>query len=185
MAHVETHPTIEHHSEEENPQPIRVGVFSNLGVADRVVERLLDAGFTREQITVVCSNQAVQRHFESFHHQDPAGSHTKEAVVTGGAIGAVLGGLTGTAAAVATGGVGLLIAGGIALGAGGGVGGLVGAMMTRGIEKEVANYYDQAVLGGRILVAAEESTSNPTATLAEAERIFEDAGTEPLPMREG
>jgi hypothetical protein len=43
----------------------------------------------------------------------------------------------------------LLISGGSALG------GFLGTMLTRGDEKEVSNYYDQAVRLGKILVAVD------------------------------
>ena len=58
--------------------------------------------------------------------------------------------------AIATGSVVLWVAGPAVAGALGVAGGLVGAMSTRGVEKEIANYYQQAVLAGSILVAAEE-----------------------------
>ncbi|MEX0713629.1 MAG: hypothetical protein WD278_14825, partial [Pirellulales bacterium] len=76
-------------------------------------------------------------------------------------------------------------AGGLAAWTGGVVGGLVGAMMTRGVEKELADYYDQAVLKGRILVAAEVAGDEENASLAEAERVFREAGAEPVSLPEG
>ena len=69
------------------------------------------------------------------------------------------------ALASSTGGLGLLVFGPMFLSsacAGALVGGLVGAMTTRGIEKEIANYYDQAVVQGKILVAAECMARWPT-----------------------
>ena len=69
--------------------------------------------------------------------------------------------------------------------AGGVVGGLAGAMMTRGVEKELANYYDQAVQDGKMLVAAEAKDREDTAGLAKASQILADAGAEPVPLREG
>jgi hypothetical protein len=58
-------------------------------------------------------------------------------------------------------------------------------MTTRGIEKELANYYDQAVVAGKILVAAEITSKHPSPPLSEAERVLADAGAEPLALREG
>ena len=57
-------------------------------------------------------------------------------------------------------------------------------MMTRGVEKELADYYDQAVVRGKILVAAEDRNPAGRARLAEAARVLEEAGAEPLPLRE-
>ena len=166
-------------------RPIRAGVFETVAAADAAVRALLDAGFTEDQITVVCSNEAVEAKFRPFEHQEPAGTHTPAAALTGGAIGAVIGGLSAAVATVATGGAGLLIFGGLAAWAGGVVGGLGGAMMTRGVEKELANYYDQSVQAGKILVAAEAPHRDDVAALARASQILADAGAEPVPLREG
>lgn len=166
-------------------RPIRVGVFSTVAAADRAVHALLEAGFAKDQITVLCSDDALESHFREFEHQDPAGTFMPAAAVAGGTIGAVLGGLTALVGVAATGGVALLAAGGVAAWAGGIFGGLVGAMMTRGVEKELANYYDQAVVAGKILVAAEVTPERPTPSLAAAAQVLEEAGAEPLALREG
>jgi len=164
--------------------PLRVGVFDTPAEADAAVDELLAAGFTTEQVTVICSRHAVQEHFARFEHQDPAGSKTPAAALTGGVLGAALGGLVAVAGAVTTGGAALLVAGGLAIWSGGVVGGLVGAMMTRGVEKELANFYDQAVAGGRILVAAEEADPQRRANLDVAARILASHGVEPMPLPE-
>jgi hypothetical protein len=168
-------------------RPIRVGIFDSVSQADSAVEELLRAGFTPEQVTVICSEQAVQQHFKQFEHQDPAGTNTPAAALTGGACGAALAGVATVALATiaSLGGIALLAAGGIALWGGGVVGGLVGAMMTRGVEKELANYYDQAVSRGQILVAAEQEDPNRQAMLARAAEIFARHGVDSLPLREG
>jgi len=165
-------------------RPIRVAVFPSILQADQAVEGLLKLGFDSSQITVICSDENTSRHFEAFRHQDQAGSHSGAAAAVGGAIGATLGGLAAVVGTVATGGIGLLAAGGVAAWAGGAVGGLMGAMMTRGIEKELANYYDQAVVRGKILVAVDGPEADST-ELAAAVRIFEQAGAEPVALPEG
>ncbi|MCE9553275.1 MAG: hypothetical protein K8T91_07845 [Planctomycetes bacterium] len=169
----------------ERQRPIRVGIFASIAAADRAVEQLLGAGFTKDSISVICSNQAIEQHFKAFEHQDPAGMHAPAATLIGGTIGAVLGGLSVAAGAVATGGLALLATAPIAMWGGFASGGLIGAMMTRGVEKELANYYDQAVAKGRILVAAESHETNHAEQLAIAERIFTEAGAEPISLSEG
>jgi hypothetical protein len=166
-------------------KPIRVGIFSSIDDADRAVAALLDAGFTAEEITVVCSDKAIERHFHSFEHQEPAGSHTATAVTAGGVIGAALGGLTAIAGVATTGGVGLLVAGAFAVSTGGLVGGFIGAMTTRGVDKELANFYDQAVTQGKILVAAEDHSEAQRQSLAQAAKIFDDAGAQSMALPEG
>jgi outer membrane lipoprotein SlyB len=165
--------------------PIRVGVFASIEAADKAVDALLKAGFTANQITVICSDRRKEQHYRRFEHQHPAGAHTANAAVTGGAIGAALGGLSVLAGAVTTGGVGLLAAGGLAAWAGGIVGGFVGAMITRGVEKELANYYDQAVTRGKILVAAEDRSEAQLAMLDKATWILAELGAEPVALPEG
>ncbi|HEY5311014.1 MAG TPA: general stress protein, partial [Pirellulales bacterium] len=75
-------------------KPIRVGVFSTMAQADHAVRDLLAAGFTKDHITVICSDKFTEQHFHQYDHQQPAGSHTTSAATAGGAIGALLGGLT-------------------------------------------------------------------------------------------
>ena len=168
-------------------RPIRVGIFNSAIEADRAVAELLAAGFSPQQVTVICSEATVQRHFKQFEHQDPAGAHTAAAAMTGGALGAAVGGVATLAlASLATlGGVALVAAGGIALWGGGVVGGLVGAMMTRGVEKELANYYDQAAEKGQILVAAEQEDPARSKMLSQAVEVFARHGVEPVALREG
>jgi hypothetical protein len=168
----------------QNPS-LEVGIFDSVEDARKAVHRLLDAGFSKEQLTVVCSDEAKERYFREFEHQDPAGTHTPTATIVGGTIGALLGGLTVIASAIATGSLALWAAGPITAWAGGVAGGLVGAMMTRGIEKELANFYQQAVVAGQILVAAEDHGPKHSQKLAQAAQILAESGAKPLPLREG
>ena len=78
---------------EKQTRSVRAGVFSTVTATEEAVSRLLAAGFTPPQITVICSDETKERHFREFEHQEQAGSNTPAAVATGGAIGATLGGL--------------------------------------------------------------------------------------------
>lgn len=57
--------------------------------------------------------------------------------------------------------------------------------MTRGVEKELGNFYQQAVVNGQILVAAEEHGPNSQRRLSEAAQILARAVAQPLQMLEG
>ncbi len=162
-----------------------IGLFATVDEAEAAVRGLLDAGFDKEQITVICSDESKERYFTEFEHQEPAGTFTTAAAFAGGAIGALLGGLPVIGVAVATGSVVLWVAGPALAGAFGLAGGLVGAMATRGIEKEIANYYQQAVMDGLILVAAEAKGPNRIRRLVETAQIFSAIGAKPLSLREG
>jgi hypothetical protein len=166
-------------------RPLEVGVFNSIDGARSAVRGLVNAGFSADQITVVCSDETKERYFKEFEHQEPAGTFTPTASIAGGTIGAIVGGLAVVASAVATGSLALWAAGPISAWAGGVAGGLVGAMMTRGVEKELANFYQQAVINGQILVAAEDHSSGSAAHLAQAAHILSDAGAQPMPLREG
>jgi len=157
---------------------LRVGVFSTVKQAQRVVEKLLAAEFPQAKITVICSNETRQKQFAEFEHQPPHVAPT--AIAAGSIVGATLGGLAAIVAGMATGGVALIFSGGAATWAGAVVGGLVGGMMTRGVDRELADYYEQAVLQGKILVAAEDDRPDAAEHLATAERIFAENGALPL-----
>jgi hypothetical protein len=160
-----------------------VGVFDTVIAARTAVEKLTAAGFAADQITVVCSDHSKADLFREFKHQDPAGTHTAEAALGGSAIGATLGSLAIIASAAATGSVALWAAGPIFAWTGGVAGGLVGAMMSRGIERELANYYQQSVLDGEILIAADLGTSPQRQR--QAADIFAECGAKPLELRKG
>ena len=149
--------------------PVRAGVYSRVEDAQRAVTSLRDAGFTTEQITVVCSDDTKERHFKEFEHQQPAGKNTPAAAATGGTLGAALGGIATGALGVAIGGPAFIVLGGAGLITGAIVGGFLGAMARRGVDKEAADYYDQAVMHGKLLVAVE--TDDPQRQ-ERAARIF-------------
>ncbi|HEX3599863.1 MAG TPA: hypothetical protein VHU84_06945 [Lacipirellulaceae bacterium] len=168
-----------------NTKPLEAGVFNSIDDARDAVRGLLAAGFTPANITVVCSDETKERYFSEFEHQDPAGTYTPGAAIAGGTIGALIGGLAVIGSAVATGSLALWAAGPISAWAGGVAGGLVGAMMTRGVEKELANFYQQAVVSGQILVAAEDHGPESAARLSRAAQILGKSGGHPVPLAEG
>lgn len=162
---------------EQRPRPIHVAVFDDVPTAAAAINDLRGTGFTKEEISVLCSNEHRERLFQEYVHEEPAGSHSEEALTRAG-VGAV--GLGG--AAVLT---GLLTSAGtaiFAIGAFAGiaaVGTFISLMMTRGAEKELADYYDQAVIEGRILVAVE--TDDP-ARQKQADAIFRRHGEPPAAL---
>jgi hypothetical protein len=164
-------------------RPIRAGVFSTVADAKRAVNDLLQAGFSPSQISVVCSDPKKEQLFHEFEHQEPAGTFAPEAAIAGGAAGAIIGSLGVLASAIATGGIALWAAGPIVV-AGGAAGGLIGAMTSRGVEKELANYYQQAVLEGNILVAVDQQNADWN-RLEQAAKILSKSGTRPVSLPEG
>jgi len=166
-----------HKKHEEIEHPVEVGVFERIQDADLAIQILLEEGYSKDDITVICP-KCGEHDFEEFHRKEPSGSHTVKGVASGGAIGAVLGGLIALGAAT-TGGAALLFAGGLLAGMSGGAvaGGFVGAMLTRGFEPEVADLFDQALDQGKILVAV-EGDAEELGKLDRVQAIFAQAGAE-------
>jgi len=166
-------------------RPIRIGVFESVQKAHQAVQNLLNAGFTKDQITVICSDKHRERLFREFEHQDPAGTTTPVKAVAGAGVGAAIGGAAALISAIATGAIAFLIAGGVVVAGAAAFGGLVGAMMSRGVERELANFYDQEVERGKLLVAAEDHGPGAAAHLLQAERILAAADAVPMKLPEG
>ncbi len=159
---------------------VLVAVFDSIEKADRAIAGLVDGGFSKNTLSVICP-QCDDLPTSGVDQVDPAGEHTVESVAVGGAIGSLLGGLTAVGGALATGGVGLAIAGPLLGGAAGWVtGGFLGAMATRGLEPAIADYYDQAVRRGQVLVAVDAPEDGSTFEIEKAERILADAGASPV-----
>src|SRR5262245_23127194 len=126
-------------------KPYRVGIFDTVAEADQAVRMLLGAGFHKDQLAVICSDKYKEQYFQDLSTPEPAGAYTPPAIVVGGAVGATIGGLALAAVTVATGGVGLLAAGTVLVGGGAIAGAFTGTMIARGFEKEIQDYYDQAI----------------------------------------
>ena len=167
-------------------KPFRVAVFDTVPEADRAIDALIAAGFAKEEISVICPHCVTEPH-AGVNEEERSGSHTPRAIAAGGTIGAVLGGLTAAIGIAATGGTALFVAGPLLYGlygaAAGAVGGsFVGAMMTRGLEPEIADFYDQALSKGQVLVAVED---HDEANLARAEKVLSATGAHPISLSAG
>jgi hypothetical protein len=104
--------------------------------------------------------------------------------VEGGAIGAALGGIALAAASLATGGAALLTAIPVLVGGGAIAGGFSSLITREGYGEGVAEYYEEAVHQGKIVVGVEDESADHEARLALAERILVEAGAEmPAPRR--
>ena len=117
------------------------------------MDGLSKAGFSKDEISVICSDETREEFFADFPNPPLPEDHLRGAVVAGGAIGAGIGGIAAATAAT-TAGIGIIAMGpiGLALAAGAVAGGLIGAMTTRGVTKEMADYYDQAITRGKIVL---------------------------------
>ena len=168
---------------DENLSPaIRLGIYDSVGPARAAVNKLLEAGFSREQISVICSDDAKERNFREFDHQHGPDAGDFSPANVGSTIGSTLGGMVVVATAFASGGVPLLASEGPAAWTGGMAGGFIGSLMGRGVQEELAHFYDHAVTQGKLLVAVEDHSDSATDRLAAAAHIFNETGAETVSM---
>ncbi len=166
-------------------EPIRAGIFTTVESADRAVAHLLDAGFQKEEITVICSDESKEQHFGSLRQREGISKTDQQGVGKSGVIGGMLGALVSLAGVATTGGLGIVAIGPIF--AGGLTGTLLGIFVGSGVENELARFYDQAVTQGNILVAVDlpDEDAQKAGRLKQAARILEESGASPLPLNEG
>lgn len=156
-------------------QSFRAGTFSSLQSADQAVARLLAAGFPKEQISVVCTDEVKERHFRQLGYQRPPDSEAPNGAVAGASVGATVGGLAAIAMGAATGAVPLIIAGAAGISGGSVMGGFLGAIIKGEGENEVVAFYDQKLRSGRILVVAEDHSPQAESKLEQAAAILTES----------
>jgi len=140
------------------------GIYQNRTSAENAVDRLLEAGFRNEDISVLLQDNVGTKDFA--HEKDTkAPEGTTTGVVTGGLVGGTLGMLAGIGA-LAIPGVGPFIAAGpimgtlAGLGSGGLVGGIIGALVGMGIPEYEAKRYEGRVKEGGILLSVHCDSSD-------------------------
>ena len=156
-------------------------IFPNRSAAESAVDRLIAAGFSDQDVSVLMSDNDSARQFATEKNtKAPEGTTT--GVGVGGVIGGTLGLLAGIGA-LAIPGVGPLIAAGpimgalAGLGVGGTVGGIVGALVGLGIPEYEAKRYEGRVKDGGILVSVHCDTSEE---ISRAKDVLKQAGGEDI-----
>jgi hypothetical protein len=147
-----------------------VGVFDQVADAKRVVSELENAGFSREDISVIANKNSASTDLTVTPEREtvdaPAtGSH----VGTDAGIGAALGGVGGlllSFAGLAIPGIGPVLAIGpiVAALSGAGIGavagGIIGALTESGVPEHEAQFYAEGVRRGHCLVTVRTDESN-------------------------
>ncbi len=156
-------------------------IFPTRAAAESAVDRLVAAGFSNQDVSVLMSDNDSAREFATEKNtKAPEGTAT--GVGVGGVVGGTLGLLAGIGA-LAIPGVGPLIAAGpimgalAGLGVGGAVGGLVGALVGMGIPEYEAKRYEGRVKDGGILVSVHCDTSEE---ISRAKDVLKQAGGEDI-----
>ncbi|CAN5651508.1 hypothetical protein BH10CHL1_BH10CHL1_26620 [soil metagenome] len=142
-----------------------VGLYHDVATANQVVQALVNAGITRDDISMVVNDREGQ-YTAGAQADDLNNAQTSEVgtATAGGAVtGAVIGGVGGallSLSALAIPGIGPVVAAGplivglIGAGAGAAVGGLLGALTEAGVPEEEAGFYIAGVNRGGTLVSA-------------------------------
>jgi hypothetical protein len=157
------------------------GIYKTRSQAEQAVDRLMAAGFSNNDISVLLPDTTSSKEFaHEKNTKAPEGAAT--GVATGGVVGGTLGLLAGIGA-LAIPGVGPLIAAGpimgalAGLGVGGAVGGLIGALVGMGIPEYEAKRYEGRIKEGGILLSVHCDTSEE---VSRAKDILKQTGAEDI-----
>jgi Heat induced stress protein YflT domain len=140
------------------------GIYPDAAKAEQAVSLLESAGFSRDSLSVLAPDQESAEKFAHEKHTK-APEATTAGVISGGAIGGLIGLMAGAGAPFTFPGVGLLLAavplaGALAgLGVGGAGGGIIGALIGIGIPEYEAKRYDNTLRGGGVLFSVHCATS--------------------------
>src|ERR1700731_2406840 len=157
------------------------GIYRTVTQAEQAVDRLLAAGFSNNDISVLMPDSQSSKEFA--HKKD---TKAPEGTTTGVAAGGVIGGTLGLLAGIGGNrnpGVGPFIAagpimGGLAgLGVGGAVGGLIGALVGMGIPEYEAKRYEGRVKNGGVLLSVHCDGAHE---IARAKDLLKQSGAEDI-----
>ena len=148
-----------------------VGLFDNGTDAQNVVQELVNAGFQRNDISLLANDSRGEyTHAVGDTDKSGAGEGAAAGAIGGGVLGGVLGLLVGVGA-LAIPGIGPVLAAGplaaalgtagastvVGAGIGAAAGGIIGALVGAGIPEEDANFYAEGVRRGGTLVMVKSS----------------------------
>src|ERR1700720_3669171 len=157
------------------------GIYKNSMAAERAVDRILAAGFSNNDISVLLPDSQSSKEFaHEKNTKMPEGTAT--GATAGGAIGGTLGLLAGIGS-LAIPGVGPFIAAGpimgalAGLGVGGTVGGLIGALVGMGMPEYEAKRYEGRVKEGGVLLSVHCDTSDE---ISRAKDLLKETGAEDI-----
>src|SRR5579872_7034074 len=157
------------------------GIYKNSTFAERAVDRIIAAGFTNNDISVLLPDSQSSKEF-AHEKNTKAPEGTTTGVTTGGVVGGTLGLLAGIGA-LAIPGVGPFIAAGpimgalAGLGVGGAVGGLIGALVGMGIPEYEAKRYEGRVKEGGVLLSVHCDTSEE---ITRAKELLKHTGAQDI-----
>jgi hypothetical protein len=159
------------------PTALITGFFKTRVGAEAAVDALLKRGYTKDDISVLMSNETRDKEF-GIESGSKAAKGASLGGAVGGGVGAVLAAIAAVGTSIALPGLGLVIAGPIAaalagLGAGAAAGGLMGALIGAGIPEHRAKVYEAGLRSGGILLGVQARDDRDK---DEIEHLLEDVG---------
>jgi hypothetical protein len=157
------------------------GIYHGRSQAESAVDRILAAGFSNSDISVLLPDAESSKDF-AHEKSTKAPEGTAAGVTTGGVIGGTLGLLAGIGA-LAIPGVGPFIAVGpimgslAGLGVGGALGGLIGALIGMGIPEYEAKRYEGHMKKGGVLLSVHCDTDGE---VTRAKELLKATGAEDI-----
>jgi hypothetical protein len=157
------------------------GIYKNGAMAERAVDRIVEAGFSHNDISVLLPDTNSSKEF-AHEKNTKAPEGTTTGVATGGVVGGTLGLLAGIGA-LAIPGIGPFIAADpimaalAGVGVGGAVGGLIGALVGMGIPEYEAKRYEGRVKDGGALLSVHCDTSEQ---ISKAKDLLKLTGAEDI-----
>jgi hypothetical protein len=138
------------------------GIYKTRTQAESAVDRMLAAGFSNNDISVLLPDNASSKEF-AHEKNTKAPEGTTTGVAAGGAVGGTLGLLAG---------IGALAIPGV-----GAVGGLIGALVGMGIPEYEAKRYEGRIKDGGILLSVHCDTSEE---ISRAKDLLKETGAEDI-----
>ena len=151
------------------------GAFDTVDLADRAIRRLLAAGFTKDELAVICPAKFQDHFLPAAPKAEAPAADAAGILAVGSAMGATLGGLA-LAATVLTGGAAGVVTAAVFIGGGAFAGGFSNLIVSKGYEQEADDHFKQAIKRGQIVVGVELQGEDHAAQLAQAQSILNEAG---------
>lgn len=168
--------------EQRSNTPVRAGLFASPDHAETAVEGLLADGFDPETISVVCRDPEQRERFTRFLHGPLETETCDHGLGTAAKAGLGVGGAAALVELAITGGLSVFVIGAFAAFA---IAGTFAALLIdRGISDEVAEFYEQSVQAGEILIAVDIQGDDASQRRQRAEQVLRQAGSRPLPLTE-
>ena len=157
---------------------IHACAFDSIEDADRAIRGLLAAGFSKDELLVICPTKFLD-HFRSTLPQAESPDDPPEGSIMAGAfVGATLGGVA-LAATVLTGGAAALT-GVVLIGGGALAGAIANLIVEKGYEHEIDPYSQVALEQGRIVVGFNCGDEECSTRVGNVAGILESAGGKPV-----